>query len=358
MLSILGKKVMAGSVAVALIALGTGVWAGVSAAEGTHSPSPALGAEAQAMERIAQGSNGAGLSGGASIAGKTILFQVYTDESTSFFVPAVTGAKAAAALAGVNLDIDYANSDDATQVNQLEIGIAKHVAGIATSLPDGAAGKAVCAAQAAHIPVLTFNVDGLTGASLNCVEGFVGQNFITAGQVIAERMVSDGLIKAGDHVFCPVETTTAVYAVQRYAGVMDVLGKLGATCSLLSVGFGASGAESTMVDYLLGHRQTNAIIALGSTPLTVAVAAADKVGLSKLPIGGFDLTQNILEGIQSGRITATVDQQPYSQGFFSVLQLALQLKYALYPSSMNTGGTGLVDSSNVAQVMRLVPTYQ
>jgi len=353
MFSIFGKKVIAVSVAAALIASGVGAWAGVSAAEGTHSHSSALGAEARAIGRMTQG-----LPGGANITGKTILFQVYTDESTSFFVPAVNGAKAAAALTGVKLDVEYSNSDDATQVNQLGIAMAKNVAAIATSLPDGAAGKTLCAAQAAHIPVLTFNVDGLTGSSANCVEGFVGQNFVIAGQVIAQRMVNDGLIKAGDQVFCPVETSTAVYAVQRYAGVMDVLKKLGASCSLLSVGFGASGAESTMVEYLLGHRKTSAILALGSTPLTVAVAAAKKVGLSKLPIGGFDLTQNILGGIKSGRIVAAVDQQPYSQGFFAVLQLALQLKYALYPSSMNTGGTGLVDSSNVDQVLKLVPTYR
>jgi simple sugar transport system substrate-binding protein len=353
MFGIRGKKVIVVSVAAALLASGIGAWASVSAAEGTPSHSSALGPEARAIGRIAQG-----LPGGVNIAGKTIVFQVYTDESTSFFVPAVNGAKAAAALTGVNLDIEYSNSDDSTQVNQLGVAIAKHVAAMALSLPDDATGKSVCAAQAAHIPVLTWNVDGLTGSSVNCVEGFVGQDFVTAGQVIAQRMVNDGLIKAGDQVFCPVETTTAVYAVQRYAGVMDILKKLGATCSLLSVGFGASGAETTMVDYLLGHRKTSAILALGSTPLTVAVAAVDKAGISKIPIGGFDLTTNILEGIKSGRIVATVDQQPYSQGFFSVLQLALQLKYALYPSGMNTGGTGLVDSSNVDQVLRLVPTYR
>lgn len=355
MVRMFGRKLMAGTVATALVALGIGAWPGVGSAQSTQSH-PAI--DAGLISQVARDASLAGLSGGADISGKTILFQIYTDESTSFFVPSVTGAKAAAALMGVNLDVEYSNSDDATQVNQIDVAVAKHDAAIASSLPDGAAGKAVCAAEAAHIPVLAWNVNGLTGASVKCVEGFIGQDFVTAGQVIAQRMVDDGYVKSGDQVFCPVETTTAVYAVQRYAGVMDVLKKVGATCNLLSVGFGASGAESTMVDYLLGHHSTKAIIALGSTPLTVAVAAAQKVGMSKLPIGGFDLTQNILNGIKSGQIAAAVDQQPYSQGFFAVLQLALQLKYALYPSSMNTGGTGLVDSSNINQVLPLVPTYR
>ena len=74
----------------------------------------------------------------------------------------------------------------------------------------------------------------------------------------------------------------------------------------------------------------------------------------KIPLGGFDLTQDIIDGIEKGTITATVDQQPYSQGFYAVAQLALYLKYGLYPSDMNTGGLGLVDKTNVAKVKALV----
>ena len=51
-------------------------------------------------------------------------------------------------------------------------------------------------------------------------------------------------------------------------------------------------------------------------------------------------------------------QQPYSQGFYSVAQLALYLQYGLYPSDMDTGGLGLVDASNVAFVKELTGTYR
>lgn len=350
------RYVLTASMVVALSALGLGGTASASKLT-SQSVSPTISPRMLGNYAL----NAADLRGGTNITGKTIVFQIYTPESTSFFVPTVTGAKAAAALMGLHLDLEYSNSDDTTQVDQLHTAIASHVAGIAASLPDGATDKVVCAAEAAHIPVITFNVDGLTGNATHCVEAFIGQNFVSAGQVIAQRMVSVGAIKKGDHVFCPVESTTASYAPLRYEGVMDVLKKIGATCSELAVGFGDSGAETTMVDYLLGHRNTNAILALGSTPLTVAVAAVQKAGLQKSiggHIGGFDLTDTILSNIQKGQIIATVDQQPYSQGFFAVLQLALQLKYALYPSGMNTGGTGLIDSSNISKVLKLVPTYR
>ena len=101
-----------------------------------------------------------------------------------------------------------------------------------------------------------------------------------------------------------------------------------------------------MVQYLLGHPETDAVIGLGSTPTSVAVKAVQEAGLD-IPTGGYDITPEILENIQNGSLTATVDQQPYYQGFYAVTQMAHLLKYGLLPSDMNTGGTGLVTKANV-----------
>jgi simple sugar transport system substrate-binding protein len=101
----------------------------------------------------------------------------------------------------------------------------------------------------------------------------------------------------------------------------------------------------------------DAIVGLGSVPLTVAPKAMEEAGI-KVPVGGFDLTPEIIQGIEDGVITATVDQQPYSQGFYAIAQLALWLKYGLYPSDMDTGGMGLVDASNVQTVKELVGKYR
>jgi len=88
-----------------------------------------------------------------------------------------------------------------------------------------------------------------------------------------------------------------------------------------------------MIQYLLGHRNTKFIISLEGTPITEAVAAEKQAGVN-LPAGGFDLGNgSILKDIKAGRLVATVDQQPYSQGFYPIMQLALYLKYGLYPSA-------------------------
>src|SRR6266446_1854998 len=317
------------------------------AACGGGNPSPGISGSA----------GGTTLSGGTDISGRTILFEIQSPPSDSFFVPVVNGAKAAAAIAGVKLQIQYASNDDTTEVTQVSTAVASNVAGIAVSIPDAALNKVVCDARAHNITVVAYNIDGATGQGASCVQAFVGQDFTQSGQLIAQRMINDGQIKSGDHVFCPVETPTHVYAVQRYAGVKQALQAVGATCDELATGDDFGPAKATMVSYLLGHRNTAAIIGLGHTPLDQAPAAIKQVGLN-IPIGGFDVTSDILSAIKSGAITATVDQQPYIQGFQSVMQLALYLKYAIAPANINTSTGALIDKNNVDKVVSLVPNFR
>src|SRR5438105_4714640 len=303
------------------------------------------------------GSTGGTLSGGTDISGKTILFEIQSSPSDSFFVPVVNGAKKAAGIAGLKLQIQYASNDDTTEVNQVNTAIASKVVGVALSIPDAGLNKVVCDARAKGIAVVAFNIDGATGLGANCVQGFVGQDFVQSGALIAQRMINAGLIKPGDHVFCPVEFPAQVYAAQRYAGVKQALSAIGATCEELGTGVDFGPAKATMVSYLLGHPNTAAIIGLGHTPLDQAPAAAKQVGRT-IPIGGFDVTSDILQYIKSGTITATVDQQPYIQGFQSVMQLVLYLKYYLAPANINTSTNALIDKNNVDQVVSLVPNYR
>lgn len=291
--------------------------------------------------------------GGTGISGKTILFEIKSTPSNSFFVPVVNGAKAAATINGLKLQIQYGSDEDSTIVNQMNTAIASNVAGVAVSIPDGSLNKVVCDARTKNIPVVAFNTNGATGQGADCVQSFVGQDFVQSGALIAQRMINDGKIKAGDHVFCPVESPEQVYAVQRYAGVKQALSAIGATCEELGTGNDLAPAQATLVSYLLGHPKTAAIIALGGTPLSVAPAAIKKANMN-IPIGGFDLSPDILTAIKSGVITATVDQQPYIQGFQAVMELALYLKYGITPANINTSNHALIDKTNVDQVASLV----
>ena len=133
--------------------------------------------------------------------------------------------------------------------------------------------------------------------------------------------------------------------------MQKALDEIGATSEILGTGNDHAQALNLMTQYLLGHPNTAAVIGLGQTPTSQAVQAIKDAGL-KIPAGGFDISAEILEQIKNGELTAAVDQQPYSQGYYAVTQLALNVKYGLYPSEMDTGGTGLVDKSNYEQAVK------
>jgi simple sugar transport system substrate-binding protein len=133
-------------------------------------------------------------------------------------------------------------------------------------------------------------------------------------------MIDDDLIRSGDEVACPVEDPSAVYAIQRAAGVNSALEAVGAECDVVATGFDLAEAQTALQQYLLGRSNTQAIVALGLVPLQVAPAAAQAAGVD-VEIGGFDLSSEISEAIESGDITAAVNQQPYLQGYYAVTQL-------------------------------------
>jgi ABC-type sugar transport system substrate-binding protein len=277
-----------------------------------------------------------------------ILFVPWSQSSNPFFEAVVNGAKDAAEQQGVNIDIQFGEEDQQHQLGILETGIANKVTGIAVNIADdNAYVDVLCGAMKQGIPVVTFNIDdsrhGAPGST--CRLAFMGQDFISSGYVLGKRMIAEHNLKKGDKVFTPVEAPQATYAVERHAGVQKALDEIGATSEILGTGNDHAQALNLMTQYLLGHPDTAAVIGLGQTPTSQAVQAIKDAGL-KIPAGGFDVSQEILNDIKNGELTATVDQQPYSQGFYAVTQLALYLKYGLYPSEMDTGGAGLIDKTN------------
>lgn len=283
-----------------------------------------------------------------------ILFIPWSQSSNAFFEAVVNGAKDAAAQQGVNVDIQFGEEDPTKQKTIFETGIANKVNGIAINISDdNAYVDTACNAMKQGIPIVTFNIDdsrhGAPGST--CRMAFMGQNFIDAGYVLGRRMIAEGKLKKGDVVFTPVEAPTATYAVLRHQGVQKALDEIGATSEILGTGNDHAEALTKMTQYLVGHSNTAAVIGLGQTPTSQAVQAIKDAGL-KIPAGGFDISKDILDNIKDGELIAAVDQQPYSQGFYAVTQLALYLKYGLYPSEMDTGGKGLVDKSNYQQAVK------
>jgi simple sugar transport system substrate-binding protein len=278
--------------------------------------------------------------------GINILVLHWSQSSNPFFGPVNAGAEDAAEDQGVTVDVQFGEEDPVVTSNILETAIANGVDAIALGLADDEAyDSTLCDATERGIVVITMNIDDSEGADGTCRLAFIGQNFVEAGEALGRRMIEEHGIGDGDLVFTPVEAPEGTYAVLRHQGVQNALDEVGARSEMLGVGNDHGAALNLMTQYLLGHPETVAVIGLGQTATSQAVQSIRDAGL-EIPAGGFDISDSILQNIADGDLTAAVDQQPYSQGYYAVTQAALAVKYGLYPSEMNTGGAGLVDTSN------------
>jgi simple sugar transport system substrate-binding protein len=330
----------------------------LATAVGLTAPSAAASAPRPAVTHVA-----AGIPGGVNIQGKKVLLDIYDPASNSFFVPLENGAKAAASLFGLNLTIEFANNTDSLAVSQIKTAIASKYAAVIAKTPDAAVYGAACAVDKAGILFIAANqtynpVAGSSSLNGPCISTYIGQTEFAAGAAVANYMVAHGLIKSGGSVFCPVETPPETYAIGRSSGVNSVISKLGMKCNEIATTDSQGPAKSAMVEYLLGHKNTSAIVALGGTPLSEACAAVQAVGMH-IPIGGFDLSfPSILTGLENGCITVSINQEPYAQGFDSVQEVALYLKYGVAPFNINTSDNALITKDNVGALASLVPDYQ
>jgi len=70
---------------------------------------------------------------------------------------------------------------------------------------------------------------------------------------------------------------------------------------------------------------------------------------------GFDTGGEILRLVKAGTLQLTIDQEPYAQGYFSVVNLTLAHRQSIKPANVDTGATiiraGDVDSRRARAAM-------
>ncbi|MFJ6302201.1 substrate-binding domain-containing protein [Pseudarthrobacter oxydans] len=283
---------------------------------------------------------------GSRAENRSVYFLTYYDPAgDAFWNQMATGAKDAAKLGGLQMTEQTAGGVASKMGDLISSAIANKPAAIFVPFNDPSWEGAACEASKAGISVYGFNVPPSDNAK-SCVQAFVGQDFTQVGQLVGQRLLKDVKIGAGDKVLCPAEEPTQQYAIQRGGGVEAALKTVGASCTYLRTSAEDGAALDSMTSWLAANKDVKAVVPLGGTPHRNAVAAEDAAGVTA-PIIGFDTSPQVIDGINSGRILATADQQGYIQGFQSVLQASLQLDFGLSPTNINSGGNGLIDKNNV-----------
>ena len=286
---------------------------------------------------------------GSRSEGRSVKFITYYDPSQDAFWNQIKqGAEDAAELANLDIKAETAAGDTSKMTDLVSAAAASKPDILVISFNDPAWENAACEAADAGVAVFAYNVPP-AGPAKDCIKAFVGQDFFEVGTFVGQKLIESVELSAGDKVLCPAEEPSQQYAIQRGGGVESVLKTKGVKCTYLQTTGEDAPALDKMQAWLTANKDVKAIVPLGGTPHRNAVQAEDAAGV-EVPIVGFDTSPQVIDGIKSGRILATADQQGYVQGFQPVLEAALFLDFGLSPATINSGGNSLIDKSNVTDL--------
>ena len=253
-----------------------------------------------------------------------------------FFTPTQSGAADACKLLGCSYQWTGSQTSNVSEmVDSINTAVTAGVNGIATSLIDPTAfNKPVAAALAAKIPVVAYNADEPATGRL----AYIGQDLLVSGMEMGAHIAA--LVPSGD-VALFIATPGAANIQPRIDGALETL-KTHPSITPHTVATGAAvPAELTVINsYAVGHPNTKGLFAVDAGSTQGVAQTIQKLGLAKKGVkgGGYDLTPITEQLLAAGYIEFTIDQQPYLQGFFPILELYL------YNASQGLTGPADVDT--------------
>ena len=275
-----------------------------------------------------------------------------------FFVPTRYGAEDACALLGCSYQWTGSEKSIATDmVNAMNTAISAGVDGIAVCLVDLAAfNDPTEKALKAGIPVVAYNADAKGNKRL-C---YVGQDLFLSGKALGQRIVE--LVPEGDVVGF-IATPGQLNIQPRLDGAKAAIKESGKNINLSEVASGAALNDevSAVEAYFAGHPNVKGMFAVdaGSTSAVGKTMAAHQLQSKGVHAGGFDLLPTTLEAISKGDLDFTIDQQPYLQGFYTVMVLFLyKMSGGLSgPADIDTG-LSFITKANVNPFLHTQSRFQ
>jgi simple sugar transport system substrate-binding protein len=304
----------------------------------------AIGGAALSLPALANAGNAfaaSGAGGGGNYPSHPKWRFVFINHVTTnpFFVPTQYGAADACAL--VNCSYQWTGSENADvgqMISALNAAISAKAAGLAVAVTDQSAFEApIKKALAAGIPVVSYNADGARTGS-HARQAYIGQDLYASGFAMGQRIAS--IVPKGD-VALFIATPGALNIQPRIDGAMAAIKSSGKPINPTAIATGAQvNDELSKIDaYYIGHKSKLAGMFAVDAGSTQGVGQVIQKHSAKIPGGGYDLLPTTLQLVQSGQLQFTIDQQPYLQGFYPVIQLFLaKISGGLMaPSDTNTG---------------------
>ena len=238
-----------------------------------------------------------------------------------FFVPTRYGAEDACKLLGCEYQFTGSkNSNVNEMVNAFNTAVTSGADGIAVCLVDKKAfNQPVDAALKAKIPVLAYNADEPSNSRL----AYIGQDLFVSGVEMGKRIKE--LVPSGE-VALFIATPGQSNIQPRIDGAKSVLDKVsGIKTEVITTGAELPAELTVINSYAQSHPDTKGYFAVdaGSTQGLAQTIQKQKLRDKGVKGGGYDLTPVTQKLLAADQIDFTIDQQPYLQGFYPILELFL-----------------------------------
>ena len=270
-----------------------------------------------ATSACSTGNEPAPAAGGGSTAagGKCVIGMTQINQTAAFFTQMNEGAEAAAKEVGCDLTIANANNDSAKQNSDIENFTTQGVNGlIVVAIDVNGVLPAIKAARAKGIKAAAIDAKLADGA----VETFVGVDNEKAGAQAAQWMVDKGLAKGKKYGV--VDAKNSFIQNQREDSFRKAIDAAGAMFTQSVSGENVQEKAATAAQNLITAQPNLDFLYTTGEPATVGAVSA--VGASgKTKIVGWDLTREVISGIDSGVVTAVIQQDPKTEGEKAVKEI-------------------------------------
>ncbi|MBC7632532.1 substrate-binding domain-containing protein [Aeromicrobium sp.] len=252
--------------------------------------------------------------------GKCVIGMTQINQTATFFTQMNEGAQEAADAAGCDLQIANANNDSAKQNSDIENFVSQKVTAlIVVAIDVNGVLPAVKQATSQGIRIVAIDAELDKGA----IDTFVGVDNEAAGAEAGQWVVDQGLADGASYGV--VDARSSFIQNQREDSFRKVIDAAGATFTQAVDGANVQEKAATAAQNLVTAQPDLSFVYTTGEPASVgAVAALDPNGTTK--VIGWDLTAEVIAGIDSGLVTAIVQQDPRQEGVEAVNELAAILK--------------------------------
>jgi simple sugar transport system substrate-binding protein len=252
---------------------------------------------------------------------RVLLLTPFVDYA--FFGPVKRGMQDAAQAMDVEATFDGTKDGNVEGLaDKVKQAVEAGYDGIAVNMIDPVAFDKV-AAEAARkgVPLIAFDVDD--SRTPNARLAAVGQNMLAAGRKFGREIFPS--IAKGSHILLTMHDPNISALEDRAQGIREELQSRNVRWTELITSTDREEAVKRIRAALQANPTIKTILSTGSADTEAAGLTIEQYfSKSGYIAAGFDLSPDILRLIQAGVIRFSIDQQPYSQGYLSVANLALK----------------------------------